>query len=143
VSLRSRFAVAGGRARASSTSWSAPTMSISIASADSHADVVRGRIALVGDAAFCASLMAGKAQPWHDGRYVLVGVGRMGDSMRKPSNDTRPFCGPTSKPSKEAQEFSGAFAPRPIGLFVRNLIIGATTIPGLARLAFAETSSID
>jgi 2-polyprenyl-6-methoxyphenol hydroxylase-like FAD-dependent oxidoreductase len=38
-----------------------------------------------------------------------------------------------------AKNLSSAFAPRTAtGLFVRNLIIGATAIPGLARLAFGR-----
>ena len=38
-----------------------------------------------------------------------------------------------------AKRFSSAFAPRTdLGLFLRNLIIRATALPGLARLSFGR-----
>jgi hypothetical protein len=40
---------------------------------------------------------------------------------------------------KGAERFSSAFAPRTRwGLFVRNLVVNASTFPGLARLAFGR-----
>jgi 2-polyprenyl-6-methoxyphenol hydroxylase-like FAD-dependent oxidoreductase len=102
----------------------------------------RGRIALVGDAAFCASLMAGQGSALAmTAAYVLAGeLARMGGSheeaFQRYETLLRPYI---ETKQKGAKNFSSAFAPRTaIGLFVRNLIIGATTIPGLARLAFGR-----
>jgi 2-polyprenyl-6-methoxyphenol hydroxylase-like FAD-dependent oxidoreductase len=102
----------------------------------------RGRIALVGDAAFCASLMAGQGSALAmTAAYVLAGeLARMGDSHEEAFQRYETLLRPYIETKQRgAKNFSGAFAPRTaIGLFVRNLIIGATTIPGLARLAFGR-----
>ena len=102
----------------------------------------RGRIALVGDAAFCASLMAGQGSALAmTAAYVLAGeLARMGGSHEEAFRRYETFLRPYIETKQRgATNFSSAFAPRTaMGLFVRNLIIGATAIPGLARLAFGR-----
>jgi 2-polyprenyl-6-methoxyphenol hydroxylase-like FAD-dependent oxidoreductase len=97
----------------------------------------RGRVALVGDAAFCVSLMAGqgsalamtaacvlagelaKARGRHD-----VAFGQYKELLRA--------C--IEMKQRGAERFADAFAPRTRwGLFFRNQVIKAFAIPGLAR----------
>jgi 2-polyprenyl-6-methoxyphenol hydroxylase-like FAD-dependent oxidoreductase len=101
-----------------------------------------GRVALVGDAAFCASLMAGQGSALAmTAAYVLAGelariAGSHEEAFRRYETFLRPYI---ETKQRGARNFSGALAPRTgMGLFVRNLIIGATAIPGLARLAFGR-----
>ena len=102
----------------------------------------QGRIALVGDAAFCASLMAGQGSALAmTAAYVLAGeLSRSGnsyaDAFARYETLLRPYI---ATKQKGAKYFSGAFAPRTeLGLRVRNLVISATKIPGLARFAFGR-----
>jgi 2-polyprenyl-6-methoxyphenol hydroxylase-like FAD-dependent oxidoreductase len=102
-----------------------------------------GRIALVGDAAFCVSLMAGQGSALAMiAAYVLAGeLARAGgrsyaDAFHRYESLLRPYV---ENKQRAAKSFSVAFAPRTsLGLFVRNLVIAATRIPGLARLAFGR-----
>ena len=102
-----------------------------------------GRIALVGDAAFCVSLMAGQGSALAmTAAYVLAGeLARAGgrsyaDAFHRYESLLRPYI---ENKQRAAKKFSGALAPRTsLGLFARNLVIAATTIPGLARLAFGR-----
>ena len=102
-----------------------------------------GRIALVGDAAFCVSLMAGQGSALAmTAAYVLAGeLARAGgrsyaDAFHRYESLLRPYI---KKKQKTTKKLSGAFAPRTsLGLFFRNLVISATTIPGLARLVFGR-----
>ena len=102
----------------------------------------RGRIALVGDAAFCPSLMAGQGSALAmTAAYVLAGeLARMGGSHEEAFQRYETLLRPYIETKQRgATNFSSAFAPRTaMGLFVRNLIIGATAIPGVARLAFGR-----
>ena len=102
----------------------------------------KGRVALVGDAAFCASLMAGQgAALAMTAAYVLAGElanapGRHDVAFRRYEGLLRAYIG-----SKQAgaERFSAAFAPKSRwGLFLRNQVIRACAIPGLARLAFGR-----
>jgi 2-polyprenyl-6-methoxyphenol hydroxylase-like FAD-dependent oxidoreductase len=102
----------------------------------------QGRIALVGDAAFAVSLMAGQGAALSmTGAYVLAGEltksgGRHEEAFRKYDEHLRAFIG--SK-QRGAKRFAAAFAPRTRwGLFVRNQVIRALAIPGLAGLAFGR-----
>ena len=102
----------------------------------------RGRVALVGDAAFCVSLMAGQGSALAiTAAYVMAGElikasGRHEEAFRNYEALLRDYIG--SK-QKGAERFSSAFAPRTRwGLFMRNQVIKASTIPGLARLAFGR-----
>ncbi len=102
----------------------------------------KGRVALIGDAAFCASLMAGQGSALAmTAAYVLAGElanapGRHEAAFRKYEGLMRAYIG-----SKQAgaERFSAAFAPKSQwGLFLRNQVIRACAIPGLARLAFGR-----
>ena len=102
----------------------------------------RGRIALVGDAAFCVSLMAGQGSALAmTAAYVLAGelskaAGRYEEAFGNYELRLRAYV--TSK-QQGAERFSAAFAPRTQwGLFLRNQVIKTCAIPGLARLAFGR-----
>ena len=102
----------------------------------------RGRVALVGDAAFCVSLMAGQGSALAiTAAYVMAGElvkasGRHEEAFRSYEALLRDYIG---LKQKGAERFSSAFAPRTRrGLFVRNLVVNASSIPGLARLAFGR-----
>ena len=102
----------------------------------------KGRVALVGDAAFCVSLMAGQGSALAmTAAYVLAGElekaeGRHGEAFRNYEGLLRAYIG--SK-QKGAERFSAAFTPKTRwGLFLRNQMIRACAIPGLARFAFGR-----
>ena len=102
----------------------------------------KGRVALIGDAAFCASLMAGQGSALAmTAAYVLAGELANASAPHeaafgKYEGLLRAYIG-----SKQAgaERFSAAFAPRSQwGLFLRNQVLRACAIPGLARLAFGR-----
>ena len=95
------------------------------------------RVALVGDAAFCPSLLAGEGSALAmTAAYVLAG--ELGAANGDPTRAfaayerrLRPFI---LGKQREAEHFAGAFAPRTrLGLFVRNLVSRAFAIPAVAR----------
>jgi 2-polyprenyl-6-methoxyphenol hydroxylase-like FAD-dependent oxidoreductase len=102
----------------------------------------QGRIALIGDAAFCPSLAAGQgAALAMTAAYVLAGeLTRSGgahvEAFERYESLLRPFI--TAKQSS-AERLAAAFAPRTRwGLFLRNQTIRACAIPGLARRSFGR-----
>ena len=102
----------------------------------------RGRIALVGDAAFCVSLMAGQGSALAmTAAYVLAGwlskaAGRYEEAFGNYELRLRAYI---ASKQQGAERFSAAFAPRTQwGWFLRNQVIKACAIPGLARLAFGR-----
>lgn len=102
----------------------------------------RGRVVLVGDAAFCASLMAGQgAALAMTAAYVLAGEllkaeGGYGAAFASYEALLRPYV---ELKQEGAEKFGGAFAPRTrLGIAVRNMVINATAIPGVARIAFGR-----
>jgi 2-polyprenyl-6-methoxyphenol hydroxylase-like FAD-dependent oxidoreductase len=102
----------------------------------------RGRIALVGDAAYCVSLVAGQGSALAmTGAYVLAGelgraAGRHTEGFANYEIRLRAFI---EAKQRGAQRFAGAFAPKTRwGLFFRNQMIRAASIPGFARLAFGS-----
>ena len=102
----------------------------------------RGRVALVGDAAFCVSLMAGQGSALAmTAAYVLAGElakaeGRRDEAFSRYETVLRAFI---ESKQKGAERFSAAFAPRTrLGLFVRNQVIRACAIPGAAKFAFSR-----
>jgi 2-polyprenyl-6-methoxyphenol hydroxylase-like FAD-dependent oxidoreductase len=102
----------------------------------------QGRVALVGDAAFCVSLMAGQgAALAMTAAYVLAGeLGKADKPYQMAFHDYERILR-TFIESKQngAARFASAFAPRTRwGLFVRNQIIKASAIPGVARLSFGR-----
>ena len=102
----------------------------------------RGRIALVGDAAYCVSLFAGQGSALAmTGAYILAGeLANAGDRHDKAFANyekiLRDFIGGKQQ---GAERFASAFAPRTrLGLWFRNLVIKTAAIPGLARLTFGR-----
>lgn len=86
----------------------------------------RGRIALVGDAAFCVSLLAGQGSALAMiASYVLAGelAAARGDHARafaRYEERLRPLL---EQKQRAAERFAGAFAPRTaVGLHFRNLV---------------------
>lgn len=102
----------------------------------------RGRVAHLGDAAFCVSLMAGQgAALAMTAAYILAGElakaeGRYEEAFGNYEKLLRFFIGAKQQGAKR---FSAAFAPKTRwGLFIRNQVIRATAIPGLAKFAFGR-----
>jgi len=100
----------------------------------------QGRVALVGDAAFAVSLMAGQGAALSmTAAYVLAGElaragGRYEEAFGKYEGHLRAFI---SSKQRGAERFAAAFAPKTrCGLFLRNQVIRAFALPGLAGLTF-------
>ena len=99
----------------------------------------RGRVALVGDAAFCVSLVAGQGSALAMiSAYVLAGElanagGRHEEAFRKYEAFLRAYI---NTKQQGAVRFAAVFAPKTQwGLCFRNQVIKAFAIPGLARLS--------
>ena len=98
----------------------------------------KGRVALVGDAAYCASLLAGQGSALAMvGAYVLAGeLGRSPDDPEAAfahyERLMRPFI---AKKQKAAVRFAASFAPRTrFGVWFRNQITSVFGIPFIAQL---------
>ncbi len=103
----------------------------------------RGRIALIGDAAFCPSLLAGQgAALAMISAYVLAG--------ELAANDAQPAAafqryeqrmrGFIAEKQKAAEGFARSFAPKTrLGLFIRDQVTKAFAIPGVAKLAMGPS----
>jgi 2-polyprenyl-6-methoxyphenol hydroxylase-like FAD-dependent oxidoreductase len=105
-------------------------------------DWTRGRVALIGDAAFCVSLLAGQGSALAMiSAYVLAGElaaagGRYQEAFSLYESRLRSYIGTKQK---GAERFAGAFAPKTrAGLFFRNQVIRAFALPGFARLAIGR-----
>jgi 2-polyprenyl-6-methoxyphenol hydroxylase-like FAD-dependent oxidoreductase len=102
----------------------------------------RGRIALVGDAAFCVSLMAGQGSALAiTAAYVLAGELASAGGRHELAFDSyeRMLRGFIDAKQRGATRFAAAFAPRTRwGLFTRNQLIKAFAIPGVARFSFGR-----
>jgi 2-polyprenyl-6-methoxyphenol hydroxylase-like FAD-dependent oxidoreductase len=106
----------------------------------------RGRVALVGDAAFCVSLLAGQGSALAmTAAYMLAGElsasqGRYQQAFASYEARLRSYI---DAKQRGAERFAGAFAPRTrAGLHFRNLVIEAFAIPGLARLAVGRDIAV-
>jgi 2-polyprenyl-6-methoxyphenol hydroxylase-like FAD-dependent oxidoreductase len=102
----------------------------------------RGRVALVGDAAFCVSLLAGQGSALAMiAAYVLAGeLGASQDRYQQAFASyevrLRSYVG---KKQRGAERFAGAFAPQTrAGLYFRNMVVRTFAIPSLARLAIGR-----
>ena len=99
----------------------------------------RGRVTLVGDAAFCVSLLAGQgAALAMVAAYILAGeLQRANGDYAQAFGRYQERFGPfVFKKQKAALRFAGAFAPKSkFGLFVRNQIFNLMAIPWIADLA--------
>jgi 2-polyprenyl-6-methoxyphenol hydroxylase-like FAD-dependent oxidoreductase len=102
----------------------------------------RGRVALVGDAAYCVSLLAGQGSALAmTGAYILAG--ELAKAGGQPEiafdNYEKLLRGFVEKKQQGAERFASAFAPKTrLGLFFRNQVIRAAAIPGLARFTFGR-----
>ena len=102
----------------------------------------RGRVVLVGDAAFCVSLLAGQGSALAmTSAYVLAGElakadGRHDVAFREYEAFLRSYI---ETKQAGAERFGGALAPKTQwGLWFRNQVMNAFTIPGLARFAIGR-----
>jgi 2-polyprenyl-6-methoxyphenol hydroxylase-like FAD-dependent oxidoreductase len=104
----------------------------------------KGRIALLGDAAFCVSLLAGQGSALAmTAAYVLAGeLARDGGAdpdaaFRRYETLLGPFI---ATKQKAAESFAGTFAPRSgLGIFLRNQVLKAFSLPFVAKLAVGST----
>jgi 2-polyprenyl-6-methoxyphenol hydroxylase-like FAD-dependent oxidoreductase len=102
----------------------------------------RGRVALVGDAAFCASLLAGQGSALAMiSAYVMAGelataCGRYQEAFARYETLLRDFI---SAKQNAAERFAGAFAPRTrAGLLFRNQVIRAFAFSCVAKLVIGR-----
>jgi len=102
----------------------------------------KGRVTLVGDAAYCVSLVAGQGSALATmGAYVLAGelAKTSGRHMAGFANYEKVLRSFIDAKQRRSERFAGVFAPKTWwGLFLRNQVIRASTIPGIARLAFGR-----
>jgi 2-polyprenyl-6-methoxyphenol hydroxylase-like FAD-dependent oxidoreductase len=103
----------------------------------------QGRVALIGDAAFCPSLLAGQgAALAMIAAYVVGGelsrtAGQPQEAFQRYEQRLRPFI--TSK-QNAAVKFVGSFAPKTrFGVFIRNQITKAFKLPFVAELAMGPS----
>lgn len=97
----------------------------------------QGRVVLIGDAAFCVSLLAGQGSALAVvAAYVLAGEiaqaqGDVGAALAAYERRLRPYIVPKQA---AAARFARAFAPQTrFGLWFRNRVIQSLAIPGLAK----------
>jgi 2-polyprenyl-6-methoxyphenol hydroxylase-like FAD-dependent oxidoreductase len=102
----------------------------------------RGRVALLGDAAFCVSLLAGQGTALAMvAAYILAGElhranGDYAKAFARYQNLFGPFI---ARKQKAALRFAGSFAPKSkFSLFLRNQIFNLMAIPGIADLAIGR-----
>ena len=102
----------------------------------------RNRVTLVGDAAFCVSLLAGQGSSLAMvAAYVLAGElyrskGDYGEAFERYRNLFAPFV---ALKQKAALRFAGTFAPKSeLSLFLRNQIFKLLRIPWVADLAMGR-----
>ena len=95
----------------------------------------RGRTALVGDAAYCPSLLAGEGSAFAmAGAYILAREldSAGGDHARAFSNYERRFRPFIERKQKSARAFASSFAPETsFGLFVRDQVLRLSGIPAI------------
>jgi 2-polyprenyl-6-methoxyphenol hydroxylase-like FAD-dependent oxidoreductase len=89
----------------------------------------RGRVALVGDAAFCVSLLAGQGSSLAmTAAYILAGElatspNRPQEAFRRYEDRLRPFI---YAKQQAAERFAAAFVPKTqLGVFFRNQVLKA------------------
>jgi 2-polyprenyl-6-methoxyphenol hydroxylase-like FAD-dependent oxidoreductase len=102
----------------------------------------RGRIALVGDAASCISLIGGQGSAIAmTAAYVLAGElarsrGNHIEAFRRYEQLLRPYL---ALKQQAAERYAGAFVPRtPFGLWFRKMVMKAFAIPFVARATFGR-----
>jgi 2-polyprenyl-6-methoxyphenol hydroxylase-like FAD-dependent oxidoreductase len=102
----------------------------------------RGRVALIGDAAFCISLIGGQGSAIAmTAAYVLAGElararGDHTEAFRRYEHLLHPYL---AVKQKAAARFAGAFVPKtPFGLWVRKIAMKAFAVPFVARATFGR-----
>ena len=132
--------------------WELPQILVALDSCDElyfdrvsqiHMDAwSHGRVALVGDAGFCVSLLAGQGSALAMiGAYVLAGElatsqGEPQEAFRRYEERLRPFI---HAKQRAAERFATAFVPRTrFGIFFRNQVIKAFRVPAIARRAIGR-----
>jgi len=98
---------------------------------------VQGRVALVGDAAFCPSLLAGQGSSLAMGAaYILAGElakanGDYAVAFKRYEDMLRPVM---AGKQRAARSFAGSFAPKTrLGIFLRNQITAFMSRPFVAK----------
>jgi 2-polyprenyl-6-methoxyphenol hydroxylase-like FAD-dependent oxidoreductase len=101
-----------------------------------------GRVALVGDAAFCVSLLAGQGSALAmTAAYVLAGElarskDRPQDAFRRYEDRLRALI---NLKQQAAVRFAAALVPRTrLGIFFRNQVMKAFQVPAIARIALGR-----
>lgn len=103
----------------------------------------QGRVGLVGDAAFCPSLLAGQGSALAMfGAYILAG--ELSRSADRPQNAFQRYEQRLRRfivgKQDAAVKFSGSFAPKTrLGIFLRNKITKAFKLPFVAELAMGPS----
>jgi len=102
----------------------------------------RERIALVGDAAFCLSLLAGQGSALAmTAAYVLAGElatsqHQPQEAFRRYEERLRPFI---QSKQRAAERFAAAFVPRTrLGVLFRNQVIKTFRVPAIARIVIGR-----
>jgi len=101
----------------------------------------KGRVALVGDAAFCPSLLAGQGSALAmTAAYVLAGELAAADRPQAAFVRYEQLLQPFIRGKQEAAErFARSFAPKTqFGLFVRNQVTKAFAVPLVASLTLGR-----
>jgi 2-polyprenyl-6-methoxyphenol hydroxylase-like FAD-dependent oxidoreductase len=95
-----------------------------------------GRVALVGDAAYCPSLLAGEGSALAmAGAYILARemAGAAGDYSAAFESYERRFRPFIEQKQKSARAFASSFAPATsVGLIIRDIVLKLTEIPLVA-----------
>lgn len=103
----------------------------------------KGRIALIGDAAACVSLLAGEGTGLALAEaYILAGELKRsgGDHRRAFAEYERRLRPLITVKQRAARKFAGSFAPRTaLGLSVRNAATRLMAIPAIAQLLIGRT----
>jgi 2-polyprenyl-6-methoxyphenol hydroxylase-like FAD-dependent oxidoreductase len=102
----------------------------------------RGRVALVGDAGFCVSLLAGQGSALAmTAAYILAGElatsrDQPQEAFRRYEERLRSFI---QAKQLAAERFAAAFVPRSrAGIFFRNQVVKALRVPAIARIAIGR-----
>jgi 2-polyprenyl-6-methoxyphenol hydroxylase-like FAD-dependent oxidoreductase len=105
----------------------------------------RGRVALVGDACFCPSLLAGQGAAFAmAGVYLLAGElnKAAGDPQRAFANYQRAFQPFIERKQRAAKWFGGWLAPKTnVGIIVRNQLTRLFAVPPFSKRVVARMFS--
>lgn len=103
------------------------------------------RVALVGDACFCPSLLAGQGSALAiTGAYILAGeLARSGGDHKLAFANYEDLLHPfIARKQRAAARFAAAFAPKTrAGIFVRNQVSGLMALPFVSKLAMGRLLS--